>query len=218
MLGRVWKRGGAAIAAVFIVSLLAGCSTPAAPPAPTPTAAAVAPSPTTSQASALDQVRDEYVQAGGQCERITRRNLKVAEEAGDCNGGALLSTYSSTSQRDTAIATLEGAQATTTRPGYVIAVGDGWIVNGPDAGTVAAKMGGTTRMIGTPAPSTSSDLTTDEGLCAADADMTNLELNDAIAPLLGYPADRDARTADQDQAIRDYKNAAFERACPARAG
>lgn len=47
--------------------------------------------------------------------------------------------------------------------------------------------------------------------------MTNLELNDAIAPLLGYPADREARTFEQDEAIRDYKNAAFERMCPSRA-
>lgn len=61
------------------------------------------------------------------------------------------------------------------------------------------------------------DLTTDEGLCAADAEMSNLELNDAIAPILGFPADRDARTFDQDEAIREYKNAAFLRACPARA-
>ncbi|WP_307323856.1 hypothetical protein [Microbacterium sp. SORGH_AS_0862] len=70
-----------------------------------------------------------------------------------------------------------------------------------------------------PAPAPQSfDLTTDAGLCAADAEMTNLELNDAIAPLLGFPADRDQRTYDQDDAIRAYKNAAFERECPARAG
>lgn len=70
-----------------------------------------------------------------------------------------------------------------------------------------------------PAPTTAEpDLTTDAGLCAADADMSNLELNDAIAPLLGYPSNRKARTPEQDDAIREYKNAAFERACPARAG
>jgi hypothetical protein len=61
------------------------------------------------------------------------------------------------------------------------------------------------------------DLTTDEGLCAADAEMTNLELNDALALVLGYPGDRDLRSPVQDDAIRDYKNTAFERACPARA-
>jgi len=71
------------------------------------------------------------------------------------------------------------------------------------------------------APSTPSaggvDLRSDQGLCAADAEMTNLQLNDAIAVMLGYPGDRDARSYEQDDAIRDYKNAAFERACPARA-
>lgn len=61
------------------------------------------------------------------------------------------------------------------------------------------------------------DLMTDAGLCAADAELSNLELNDALAPMLGYPANRDARTSDQDEAIRSYKNAAFSRACPARA-
>ena len=66
-------------------------------------------------------------------------------------------------------------------------------------------------------PSAALDLTTDAGICAADADLTNLELNDALAPLLGYPADRRSRTDTQNQAIRDYKNAALKRACPARA-
>lgn len=62
------------------------------------------------------------------------------------------------------------------------------------------------------------DLTTDAGLCAADAEMTSLELNDALAPILGFPADRDARSFEDDEAIREHKNAAFERECPARAG
>ena len=60
------------------------------------------------------------------------------------------------------------------------------------------------------------DLVTDAGLCAADAGITNLELNDAIAPLLGYSPARDQRTVDQDDAIRSYKNGAFARACPKR--
>ena len=83
--------------------------------------------------------------------------------------------------------------------------------------------GPTTTIFVTPTPTPSRtaedplDLTTDAGLCAADAEMTNLELNDAIAPMLGYPADRDLRTFEQDQAIREHKNAAFLRACPARA-
>lgn len=61
------------------------------------------------------------------------------------------------------------------------------------------------------------DLTTDAGLCAADAELTSLELNDALAPLLGFAADSDLRTPDQDDAIRTHKNDAFTRACPARA-
>ncbi|MCB2177561.1 MAG: hypothetical protein KQH57_17265 [Actinomycetales bacterium] len=67
------------------------------------------------------------------------------------------------------------------------------------------------------APTAGFDLSTDTGLCAADAEMTNLELNDAIAPLLGYSPTRRNRTVEQDDAIRAYKNAAFARACPERA-
>jgi hypothetical protein len=66
-------------------------------------------------------------------------------------------------------------------------------------------------------PAATWDLTTDAGLCAADAELTNLELNDALAPLLGFPAARDDRSVEQDDAIRAYKNSAFARACPERA-
>ena len=61
------------------------------------------------------------------------------------------------------------------------------------------------------------DLTTDAGLCAADSPMTDTELNDAIAPQLGFSPDRRSRTFEQDEALRAYKNAAFRRACPYRA-
>lgn len=65
-------------------------------------------------------------------------------------------------------------------------------------------------------PSPVLDLVTDKGLCAADAEMTNLELNDAIAPLLGFSPVRRERTVEQKDVILKYKNAAFSRACPGR--
>lgn len=61
------------------------------------------------------------------------------------------------------------------------------------------------------------DLTPDQVLCALDEELTGRELDDAMAPLLGFAADRDLRTPAQDDEIRDYKNAAFMRACPERA-
>lgn len=67
-----------------------------------------------------------------------------------------------------------------------------------------------------PADEPALDLTTDDGLCAADAELTNLELNDALAPMLGFSADRDLRSFDEDEAIREYKNDAFSRTCPER--
>lgn len=207
---RAWS--ATLVAAVLILS---GCgaqgdaeASTATPPSATPPA----------ERSALDDLRESYVEAGGQCATLTPRETAVAEQAGDCDGGALLTTYRSDSQRDAAISALEGLQESNPRP-HVIAVGSGWIVNGADAESRAEAMGGTAVQIGQgvdPAPAF--DLATDEALCAADAAMTNFEINDALAPLLGYPADRDARTSDQDEAIREHKNAAFERACPARAG
>lgn len=79
----------------------------------------------------------------------------------------------------------------------------------------------TTTTTTTVAPTTSAepayDLTTDQGLCAADATVTNLELDDLVAPLLGLPASAALRTAAQDDLIRTYQDDAFLRACPARA-
>lgn len=61
------------------------------------------------------------------------------------------------------------------------------------------------------------DLNTDEGICAGDAAMTSLELNDALAPLLGISPDREVRSVHEDDVIRAHKNAAFTRACIERA-
>ncbi|WP_323985863.1 hypothetical protein [Microbacterium plantarum] len=207
---RVWST-----AVVAVVLILSGCGAQGDAGESTATSPSASP---TADLSALDDLRESYVAAGGQCATMTARETAVAEDAGDCDGGALLTTYRSESQRDIAIDTLEALQESNPRP-HVIAVGPDWIVNGTDAESRAEATGGAVVQIGRPAASAPAfDLATDEGLCAADADMTNLELNDALAPLLGYPAHRDARTSDQDDAIREYKNAAFERACPARAG
>lgn len=212
-LSHVKRVCGAVVAAVLILS---GCAAPT--PEPVPSGAPSLTLSPTPEASALDALREAYAAAGGQCARITPRDTSLAEEAGDCDGGALLTTYGSREQRDGAISALEGLQLTNPNP-HVIAVGPDWIVNGADAGSFAEAMGGWEVPIGDQAPPAPNlDLTTDAELCAADAELTNLELNDALAPLLGFPADRDARTTTQDDAIREYKNAAFLRECPARAG
>lgn len=89
-----------------------------------------------------------YVDAGGKCEDVKLRvDSSVWEEAGDCDGGALLTTYRSQAQRDGAIVALEGLQDSNPSP-HVIAVGPDWIVNGADAGEVAATMGAEVREIG----------------------------------------------------------------------
>ena len=200
-----------------LIVMLAGCSagqdTPSASPSVTTSPAAQADSGTT-----LADLQSMYIEAGGQCDSITTRTTAVASEAGDCADGALLTTYTSVSQRDSAILVLKGLQDTNPAP-HVVAAGPDWIVNGPEAGLVASAMGGEPLQIGEPAVNAAQpDLSTDEALCAADAEMTNLELNDALAPLLGFSPGRSARTPDQDDAIRAHKNAAFERACPERVG
>lgn len=205
-----------ALATTLLATLvLSGCAS--ASPSP----ALSTPPPATPAATTitLDELQAKYVAAGGQCDSISlRAKSAVSEASGDCDGGALLSVYTSPAARDSAIYVLEGLQASNPSP-HVIAVGDDWIVNGANAGDFAIAMGGEPRQIGNPTPpaQTIHDLSTDEGLCAADSELTNLELNDAIAPLLGFSPDRDARTSHQDDAIREHKNAAFLRACPARA-
>ncbi|MBN7792448.1 hypothetical protein [Microbacterium esteraromaticum] len=206
------------LSAVAVAILLAGCSAGEDMPVP------VAETPAADGAgTTLEDLRAMYVQAGGECESPSPRGESaVAEEAADCEDGALLTTYKSTARRDGAISLLQGAQDSNPSP-HIIAVGADWIVNSGAAAEVALKMGGETLQIGVPRDEPAPvepdfDLTTDDGLCAADAEMSNLELNDAIAPMLGYSADRDDRTFEQDEAIREHKNAAFERACPERAG
>lgn len=204
-------------AAMFAALVLSSCASASPTPAPsTPPPATETPAAMT---ITLDELQSKYVAAGGQCDSISlRAKSAVSEASGDCDGGALLSIYASRAEVDGAIRILEGLQVTNPSP-HVIAVGDDWIVNGANAGDFAIAMGGEPRQIGKPIPTaqTTHDLSTDEGLCAADAELTNLELNDAIAPLLGFSPDRDARSSYQDDAIREYKNSAFLRACPARA-
>lgn len=206
------------MAALGVTLALSACAAtapaPSAPDEARPTATVVE-----STGMTLEELQSLYVDVGGQCATMAlRANSAVAEAAADCDGGALLTTYGSESQRDGAIRVLEGLQESNPSP-HVIAVGPDWIVNGADAGSFATAMGGESRQIGTlvSAGAAEYDLTTDAGLCAADAEMTNLELNDAVAGLLGYSVDRGSRTFEQDEAIREYKNAAFMRVCPARA-
>lgn len=205
-------------------ALFTGCAgTPSSPPVETMTTPSPTPTPTEPAFITLEQLQAEYVAAGGHCDTISPRVTSVAEDAGDCDGGALLTTYASESQRNSAIQVLEGLQDTNPSP-HVIAYGPDWIVNGADAGSFAAAMGGEQYHVGeirdVEVPDASEpqfDLTTDAGLCAADTELTNLELNDALAPMLGFSADRDSRTFEQDETIRAYKNEAFLRECPARA-
>ena len=211
------KLGGVVLVAAVL--LFAGCSADAASEEPPASPSAEAPSPSPSAtADALQSVREAYVAAGGQCSPISVRDTAVSDQAGDCSDGALLTTYSSESQRDSAIDALEELQVTNPSS-HTIAVGPDWIVNGGAAESVAETMGGVTMQIGEPGVSIADyDITTDAGLCAADAELSNLELNDLVALLLDYPADRDLRTSEDDEAIRAYKNEAFLRECPERAG
>ncbi|WP_180968996.1 hypothetical protein [Microbacterium aurantiacum] len=128
--------------------MLAGCSNSSATPSSGETATATD-TPESSTVT-LEELQTKYVDAGGDCDRMTvRADSAVSEEAGDCDGGALLTTYRSDAQRDSAILVLKGLQDSNPSP-HVIAVGPDWIVNGADAGSFAAAMGGEPLQIGTP--------------------------------------------------------------------
>lgn len=175
---------------------------------------------TDSQASGttLDQLRNLYARAGGECITLIPRDTKQgADETAYCDGGAILSTYASEAQVADAVALLGSIAGTP----YEIAVGSDWTVHAKDAGILALEMGGRAVQIGeadriTTPTAESFDLATDEGLCSADSKMTDLELNDAVAPLFGFPAERRSRTYEETEKIRAYKNAAFSRECPER--
>lgn len=205
---------------VLAVLALSGCAAPGPESGPTPSPVETADE--QQGGTTLLDLKNMYSDAGGGCDNPQRRSTAVAEDTADCEDGAVISVYDSQAQRDSAIAVLQGLQDTNPSP-HVIAVGLDWTVNGGSADSVADAMGGEELQIGEPGAAAvesdpAIDLTSDAGLCAADAELSNLELNDALAPVLGYPSDRDLRSSDQDEAIRSYKNAAFERACPARAG
>jgi hypothetical protein len=137
--------GTALIAAVMIA--LSGCATAGPAPEITEMPTELQEPVATPTGITLEDLRAMYVAAGGECEEITPRDVTVAEEAGDCDGGALLTTYESETARDAAIFMLEGLQDTNPSP-HDIAVGPDWIVNGADAASFATAMGGTTRHIG----------------------------------------------------------------------
>lgn len=217
------RRTTAIIVGVFSsVFVLSACV--AEQPEPTPSIAAL-PSATSTptvepSGTTLSELQALYVAAGGECNVVSlRSNSAVADEAGDCENGALLSVYSSQTQRDAAVDALDRLQETNPSP-YDIALGPDWSVSGSNAGSFAVAMGGEVVSIGANSTPTESvyDLTSDDGICSADAELTNLELNDALAAVLGFPTNRDNRTLEQDDAIRDYKSAAFARACPSRNG
>lgn len=218
--------------AVAAMLLLAGCggATEAAE-STTPTASATRPSPgalssapVAQRYESVEALRDALGAGGYYCADWQRDDrVTLALQSGQCSDADVLMIFTGESAVHEAAQNLKALVST-------FVVGENWIVNTDRPYAVTYAIGGTFvegsgdalddegESDDESAVDTSGyDLTTDEGLCEADSDLTNLELNDAIALLLGFPADRDERTYDQDEAIRDYKNEAFLRECPARA-
>ncbi|QXT62257.1 hypothetical protein [Tessaracoccus palaemonis] len=218
--------------AVAAMLLLAGCGATDAAESTTPATAATEPfpgalssAPVAQRYESVEALRDALGAGGYYCTDWQRDDrVALALQSGQCSDADVLMIFTGESAVHEAAQNLKALVTN-------FVVGENWIVNTDRPYAVTYAIGGTIvegtgdaldtedeSDDGSAAVDTSGyDLTTDEGLCEADADLTNLELNDAIAPLLGFPADRDERTYDQDEAIRDYKNEAFRRECPARA-
>lgn len=186
------RRTAAALTAIAVAGLLAACTTDEPAETSTPTAVETTSTPTEAESAAAQVVPDvDGVPASQAAAAVAE--LGVAVQFKNTTDGAEVAAA------DAAALPVVFAYPETGQP-----IGAGKLVVlyvNPSAAQ--------------PAPAF--DLTTDEGLCGADAELTGLELNDALAPQLGFPADRDARTIEQDDAIRAYKNDAFNRACPERA-
>lgn len=128
---------------------LTGCSgggTASQPPQVSATATA-APSPTKpvpvngEHYSSVQSLKEAFVLAGGICSGYSQTdNVTLAAQSGTCGKGAVLTTYSSVSDRDQVVANMKQFSDMV---GMHLLVGENWIVNDDSVAAVQPKLGGT---------------------------------------------------------------------------
>lgn len=117
------------IALIGVCTLLVGCS--AAP-------AATASYPATFRS--VEELRDAFVRAGGDCPDWKQTNqIPLAAESGTCSDSNVLSIYSSTADRDKLVTRYKEIASEDS----VILVGENWVINDKAVRDLDPTLGGT---------------------------------------------------------------------------
>lgn len=128
---------------------LTGCSADAtaSQPQKASATATVTPSPTKTvpvngeHYSSVQALKEAFVLAGGVCSGYSQTdNVTLAAQTGTCGKGAVLTIYSSVSDRDGVVANMKQFSDLV---GMNLLVGENWIINDAGVATVQPKLGGT---------------------------------------------------------------------------
>jgi hypothetical protein len=91
--------------------------------------------------SSVVGLKSAFVEAGGDCSGFEQTNkVTHAAESGNCGTGAVLSVYSSASDRD---AVVNGMKQFADIIGMNVLVGENWIINDKKVAQYQSKLGGT---------------------------------------------------------------------------
>jgi hypothetical protein len=91
--------------------------------------------------SSVQSLKEAFVLAGGICSGYSQTdNVTLAAQTGTCGKGAVLTIYSSVSDRDGVVANMKQFSDLV---GMNLLVGENWIVNDAGVATVQPKLGGT---------------------------------------------------------------------------
>lgn len=132
------------IACVLGVLALSGCAgstgsaSTSASPSPTPIKTIPA---NGEHYSSIASLKDAFVNAGGACATFEEdNNVTRAAESGTCGKNAVISVYSSASDRD---AVVDGMKEFADMVGMHVLVGENWIINDENVAQQQSKLGGT---------------------------------------------------------------------------
>ena len=128
---------------------LSGCSGAATPSQAQQVSASATPSPSPTKTvpvngehySSVQSLMEAFVLAGGACSGYAQTdNVTLAAQSGTCGKGAVLTIYSSVSDRDGVVANMKQFSDMV---GMHLLVGENWIINDASVATVQPKLGGT---------------------------------------------------------------------------
>lgn len=133
MLAAMGNRIKLSVAAAALLLALTGCtSAPAADP--TPTSAELG------KVSTVEEVRDAFIDAGGVCNWKQTDRVTVATASGECSSKTVIMLFDDRSDRETVVSNLQALKLDDSE--LTLLVGENWVINSPDAETMASTLGG----------------------------------------------------------------------------